>query len=138
MTRRPITITDPLHGLTSEIDDIVCKDGKPFGEKRVFDLSTGLPVTELLAPLDSATASIFATIAAVEAADLALLSDDTQRVELDLGGDGRFWITTSIRSEQTAGEWTKASNMVFEERHLAQCQLRRMARAKVAAMAQAV
>lgn len=137
MKRRQITITDPLHGLTSQIDDIVYRDGQPYAEKQVFEVSTGRLVADLLAPMDSATASIMATIAAVEAADLALLTDDTQRVELDVGGDGRFWITTSIRSEQTAGDWVKASHMAFERRNLAQCQLRQMARAKIAGLAQA-
>jgi len=131
MNRRILTITDPLHGLTSEIDDIVYRDGKPFAEKQVFEASTGRRVAELLAPMDSGEASVLATIAAVEAADLALLSGETQRVELDRGGDGRWWITTQVRSEQTGGAWVKASHMAFDERHLAQCQLRRMARAKV-------
>ncbi|MBX9910846.1 MAG: hypothetical protein K2Z25_19340 [Beijerinckiaceae bacterium] len=137
MRNRTFTITDPLHGLTGELGDIVYRDGVPFSEKEVFEVSTGRLVCKMLAPMSSGTACIMATIAAVEKADLALLSGETQRVELDRGGDGRWWITTRIRSEQTCGEWVKASHMAFAERHLAQVQLRRMVRAKVANMAEA-
>lgn len=128
--RRALKITDPLQGLTSEVDDIVYRNNIAYAAKRVFEASTGRLVVEFLAPMDNATVSVLATIQAVEKADLAMLASDTQRVDLDRSG-GRWWITTYIRSEQTAFDWVKCSHMGFDHRNEAQCQLRRMVRAKL-------
>lgn len=137
MKNRTFTITSSLHWLTSEINDIVYRNGEPFAEKEVFEASSRRLVCKLLAPMSTGTACIMATIAAVEEADLAALAGETQRYELDRGSDGRWWITERIRSEQTGNAWVKAGHKEFESRNLAQVELRSMASAKAARMAEA-